>query len=575
MIQAIFINLSPLEKIVPGRNPVRVPGCLDGIPDTLRNAAAPINQGFLFRCVRMLFKGNPLTRPMDTAWVRKPLKRIPREHLILGAIFLLSLAFRLAFALQSPAFSPEGYFALRQVQHIRSTWLPLYEDPISYGGRILVFQPLFHYVLAAASLVFSPVIALQVLPNVLASSVVIVVYLLTFELSRSTEASLTAAFLSAFVPVYVAETLNSLSVHALMVPLLFLFIYLFIRVKKEHELATPLLVVLATAALLHPSAFLLVLGLVFYILLVSMERLERSRAELEVTLFAIVSVLWLYFILFKRILLFHGPSVVWQNIPLQVLSEHFSGFNLLGAVSLVGFLPFVFGSYAAYRFIVTERRRQVYLLTGFVLAVFLLLGMSLIPLSLGLIYLGMSLIPLFGLGYKLFLVELGNSKVERFSAWIRAGMLLLVVISSVLPSLGLAFEQLGKAPTREEFAAFSWLREHTPVGSTVLATLEEGHLITAMARRKNLIDGNFLMVDRPGQRLGGIERIYTTSSQTEALRLLQKYGVRYVLVSRAKGLYGIANIPSADDRCFPRVYPEQDTDGPFILERRCELEESA
>src|SRR3989344_5255894 len=99
-------------------------------------------------------------------------------------IFIITLGARLYLAYGTPYFSAgEAYFQLRQVEHIKSTGFPLYHDPLSYGGRTFVFLPLFQYVLAFFSLFMPLAAAAKIIPNLLASSMVIIAFLITRKLA--------------------------------------------------------------------------------------------------------------------------------------------------------------------------------------------------------------------------------------------------------------------------------------------------------------------------------------------------------------------------------------------------------
>ncbi len=503
-----------------------------------------------------------------------------KDSLLLIGIFLFAVAFRLVFALQTAEFSsPESYFTLRQVESIRETGLPLFEDRLSYGGRSQVFLPLYYYLLAGASFLFPAMIAFKVVPSVLASAIVIVTYLVCKDLTKNREASLFAALLSAFMPVFVTETTNTLSNAALSVPLAFLVLYLFQLLSKDQKPVPWLLLCLFMLSLLDMSIFLVIGGLLFYLLLLRMEKMEVSRAETEIALFATFFVMWLTLTLFKKVLLAHGPTVVWQNIPPQLLDEFFLHFNLLEAVSLIGLLPFIMGLYAGYTHIVVERKRVMFLFLGFALATFILLGMRLIPLAVGLIYLGITLVFLAGQGYKMLLVTIARSKFEPYGGWIRTGMLFVVLLTAVLPSASHALANLSRTPSPEELAALAWLRENTPRDAVVLSTLEEGHYITSIAQRRNIMDSNFILVKDAADRLEDIEIVFTTNSQTEAIRLLSKYDADYVYLAGARESYGIASLPTLDGRCLVEVYPANVTEeihqqSPVIVERRCALQVS-
>ncbi len=496
-----------------------------------------------------------------------------KEHAILLAIFILTVSFRLAFALQTPEYSsPESYFVLRQVESIRETRLPLFEDSLSYGGRTFMFLPLFHYLLAGLSFILPEIVAFKVIPNLVASTIVIVTYLICRDLTKNREASLVAAFLSGFVPVYVSETTNTLSVYSFTVPLMFFTLYLFQLLHKDQRTVPWILGCILVLSFFHASVFLLVFGLIFYLILLKMEKMSGSRAEGEVVIFATFFITWLSFIIFKNVFLAHGPTVVWQNIPPQLLNQLFSQFDLIEAISVIGLLPFVFGLYAGYNHVVVERKRVVFLLFGFALAVFSLLGMRLLPLNIGLICLGFTLVVLFGQSYKLLLVTLSKSKIESYTRWIRLGLVILIIITAILPSATSAFNSLEQVPSNAELDAFLWLRENVPEDATVLATLDEGHYITALAKRPNAIDNNFLLVRQAGDRLQDVDTIFTTHSQTEAIRLLDKYDIDYIYVWGAREQYEIGTLPIEDDRCLVRVYPKWEGDSPVILHRKCTLQ---
>ena len=49
----------------------------------------------------------------------------------------------------------------------------------------------------------------------------------------------------------------------------------------------------------------------------------------------------------------------------------------------------------------------------------------------------------------------------------------------------------------------------------VLATPKEGHLVTAIAEKKNVADTKFLSEHSADQRIKDIETIFTTSFETE------------------------------------------------------------
>ena len=197
-----------------------------------------------------------------------------KEWGILLAIFIIVAGIRIFFAFQADYFSDDySYFTLRQIEHIKETFVPLYGDNLSYGGRTHVFLPLFHYILAFFTTLFNPIIVAKVLPNLFASSIVFVVYLLVKEITKNENISLFTSVFSAFIPIYFYKTLNTISLYSISVPLSVLLLYLFINIDKGANTKL-FLITIIFLMLTHTSVILLVLSLIVYLVLVKIEDLK-------------------------------------------------------------------------------------------------------------------------------------------------------------------------------------------------------------------------------------------------------------------------------------------------------------
>jgi len=185
---------------------------------------------------------------------------------ILILIFLVILSFRLFFAFQAPTYDYDAYFNLNQVNEITATGTPLYNDTLSYGGRTFIFTPVFHYILAFFNLIFPSFLVFKLLPNIFASSLVFIVYIITKKISENTNIALLTSFVSAFIPVFISETVNTISVYSLTIPLTFLIIYFVMNLEKK-KFINYLIISIFFLSFIHPSSFLLIIGLCFYLLL--------------------------------------------------------------------------------------------------------------------------------------------------------------------------------------------------------------------------------------------------------------------------------------------------------------------
>ena len=495
-----------------------------------------------------------------------------REHLLLGLIFIAVAAFRIYVALQTNYFDYDSYFEIRQIENIQKTGLPLFEDGLSYGGRTVFFLPLFDYLLAFFSFFMPLDIVLNVVPNLFAASMVLIVYLISLEMTRNRQTALFASFLAGFVPVFVYKTVNSVSPYTAAIPLIFLLIYFLMKVNEERIYVALFVITALILTLMHHISILFIIGLVLYAMFIELENLPHTRAELELILFSIFLILWIFFLFFKKPMIEYGTSIIWQNLPSSISSRYFANFSILDAIYKIGVLPFIFGIFVIYRYVFREKNKDVYLLISYALPIFIFLWLRLIKLDVGLMFLGFILILLFSQFYKSFFTYIKKTHFARLSWAFAAVFFVSFALSSVAPSFALAGAAIDEAPNSNEINAFLWIKGNTEKNDTILATPEEGHIITAISERKNVMDSNFLLGNRVEQRFNDINTIFTTSYETEAIRLLSKYDVKYIVVTKnAEKDYGLDDLLySGDDKCFELVYNKGMV---FIYKTKCVVEE--
>ncbi len=462
-------------------------------------------------------------------------------------IFLFVLAARLFFAFQTPFFtSDDAYLHVRYVEHILQTGTPLWDDPLGYGGRTLVLSPLFDYLLAFFAL-FIPN-ALKIMPNIFASLIVFPVYLISFHLTRKHWISLFSALLGGFVPVFFANTVNQVSPLSLSIPLFVFLVYAWLRVPRRSWVLA-FLGGLLFFVFLHPLSLVLVLGIAVYVGLAVAERFKQSLAELELALFSLFFALWAQFLLYKKLILFHGPAVIWQNIPGQLLSEHFAHVTVLGALWQVGVLPLIGGTYVLYKYVFQEHRRDAYVLFSFSAAVFGLLWLKLLDVETGLMMLGVFLVLLFSDWLLLLMDFVRQTKAAKYRNFICSFCMLLVFLTSVLPAFTEAQTVVSRTITAEEVASLEWLKQNTPANTTILAPVDYGNYITAISGRRNVIDSYFLFRRQANERLADVNRVFRTVLETEAVSLFDKYNANYLFVPPDLKDIGFSGSP-----CFKRVY---------------------
>lgn len=472
------------------------------------------------------------------------------------------------FAFQTEGLSdPDSYFLLRNVEHITKTGTPLFHDPLSYGGRFLLFNPAYAYVLAFFSLFGSPLLVIKILPNILASVFVFIAYLIAEDITKTKEAALFTALIAGFIPIFVTETSNTGSVYTAMIFGTFLLTYLFIKKERNFDHFVIALIVLL---LFHPSAFIILLAMGIYLIIALVERIELTRGEIEVMVFALFFYLWFYFLMYKDALLYHGMGVIWQNIPSVLLAERFTEISVLNAIYQIGIIPFICGIWVIYKSLVGQKRKAIFFLLSFAIAVSLLLWLKLIAVTTGLMFLGSVLALLFSEFFRRFFEYLEKTKFAYAKTFLIAILLIIFTITSLYPTVASLQEQQKLGTTKQTIAVFTWLVNNTYTNYSVIAPLEEGHLITALGQRKNIADTQFLLRSDVDERLQDLEEIYTTPYKTNAIAIARKYNARYILLSeQTMERYGITSLAYADRECFVLKYAE----GAKIYESLCVLEE--
>jgi hypothetical protein len=495
---------------------------------------------------------------------------IKRASIWLIVIFFSVLFIRLFFAFQTPYFSDDNsYYVLRQVEYITETGFPLYDDDLSYSGRTLFFSPFFHYLLAFFNVLLPITLVGKLIPNLLASCVVFAAYFVSLEITKQKKAALLTALAAGFLPIFFRQTINSVSVFSLLIPLLLATIYTLLKLRADKKYIVYFIIFASLFIVTDKISIILIMGLIFLFFLTKTEDLKKNKEEIEIILFISFLYFWLNLIIFKKAFLLHGISAIWQNIPSTLLLNYYSQINILESIYAIGMVPFALGLFVIYDYMFKRKSNSIYMLISIALSSFVLLWFRLIPLIQGLMILGIILILLFGQYIKSFIIYVNKSKFSSKLNLFISLFVILIALTSVIPSVLYGYNSLNKVPSEDEINALQWLGSNTKKNSTILTNINEGHLITYFSERKNVADSNYLLIDNIDQRVRDIRTIYTTPYKIEAVRLLNEYGVDYIYISNeTKNIYGISELKYATNDCFNLVYNETIQ----IYESFCEVE---
>ena len=489
---------------------------------------------------------------------------------LLVALFLLVAFFRIVLAFQTPVPDYEGFRVLLQVdQVLSSSW----QDVLVSG------TPLFPFLLAFFGLFLPKLWLVKVVPNIFAATAVFPAYSLGRVLSQHRRFGLFSALFVGVVPAFVLAGLNDGSSLGLSVTLLLSALFLFVRVRSSKVWLRWLLLVLSFLMLLQMNSFVLLFGLLWYLLLLRLLQVKVSGKDVEVTLFYLFSLSWLTMVLWKRSLVAHGLRVIWQNIPQEELSHFFSHLTLVQVLVGSGLLTLLLGSYALYQSVMVDHRKPLLLLTGMLFATIILLWMRALPLRNGLALLSVLLAVASSYALQLFSLYLMKTKAARFTSISLVGVALLFLLIALPSDVALAQEaSLSSAPAAADVALAEWASSHLPVDAVILASPQEGFFLEATAHRKVVLDEDYLFQSHVEERYLDSREVYQAVFKTDAVGLMQKYGASYLWVSlRTKEFSGVLR-PSflREDDCFRLVRDEQDDAHVkvWLYERVCSLRSS-
>lgn len=468
-------------------------------------------------------------------------------------IFLISIAFRLYFSFQTQEYSDsEAYFHLRYIEHIKETYKPLNYDGLSFGGRELRQVPVFDYILAGLS--FIPYIY-KILPAILISLTVIIVYILALKLTEDRTAALLSALMTAFLPSIITPTLNKMSIFSLIFPLSLYMVYCLIRIEEEKFL-NQFVVLCFVLPIIHPLALLVSASFFTYIILVASEpELKLSSLRKEVILFSIFLALLIEFIIYKKAFLALGINIIWQNIPAQMLAEHFEKANLLQMIYSIGVMPLILGITGLILGLTRDKTHATLIITSMAIAPLAMLALKLLSLEDALIVLGPTLAITSAVAIKKFFKYMKLTKFSKYETTSKYFFLALVIATIIIPSYSTAEEIIQDTITEDEITLLKTLEKEADLDATIASSAEEGHYITYFTKRKNVVDKKFLYIHNANLKYNDVKTLYTTISGSEALEIAHKYDIEYIyLSSRTKEIFGIRGLTYAtDEECFRKV----------------------
>ena len=473
-------------------------------------------------------------------------------------LFLVTLGVRLYLSFSSNAFDYDSYFSIRQAEQIKSTGLPAFHDQLSYGGKFYPFMPLFEYLLAAFGLFMPLQVAASILPQLLLALCIIPVYLIAFALTKDEYPAFIAALFSSLIPAFFSSTVYSVSSFSLFMLLFLFLIYSLISAGKNYVNIYIFLIILIT--LTSPLSLILIPILWMHQLMLKLQKINERGIEYELILFSTFFILLANFLVYKKAILMHGIKVIFENLPIPLFTTYFSNITIIDAITYVGLFQLFFGLYAIYKFSFAEakfsgRTRANSLLISIIFVTAVLLWFKLIPIIYGIITFGFTITILSAGTFNSILSYVRKTHFSRYYTYLTLIILAGFVVTSVIPTFVYSKENQAGLPSDKDILAFKWISENTPRNSVVAVQPEEGHILSAIGKRKNVIDKNFILSPDVTVRYGDVLEMFLSQYETSAFDFFREYKVNYIFLSehgkKELEIYKISYI--TDERCFKKM----------------------
>lgn len=406
-------------------------------------------------------------------------------------------------------------------------------DPLSFGGRPMTYPYGFSLML----LVFPA--AKYTLAPLIGGLGILVGYYFVKDLGLTDKQSLYASMFLFFNPAYAyfASHLNP------RLPAAILMVLGFIMVRNEDKKVNylaivPLVLALMTSPLVGAS--LLVIGLIIF---------RKNLKRIFIPFILSFLVFLVYFLpIIKEYGLFQRHEA--YNIFVE-FNRGVQYFIFETGLTPVAF-TFVMVIMAVYGFFklngLNLKPVREWLLIGFLASLVIFNRMNdvlIYPISI-----------IAGTVFATYFKDLKNAlKLEWFSTrYLKVLIWLYLIILIIVPGIGMMMID----PNPDQYNTMTWIKNNTPENATIFAHWNEGHYITSIAERKNVMDPYLEFAPEVDERYNDTKRIMSTSKVEETIRIMEKYDSRYIIyrVEERSGCYGFPYV--SNHGRFKEVYSNED-----------------
>ena len=467
-----------------------------------------------------------------------------KKNLIFFGFFIVTILFLRLFAV----WGTEGlsddtsYDVLRQIDSIKQTGVPLFEDSLSYLGSSRVFNPVLYYLLVPFSYGDTPILHFQIVFQILFLFSISFLILIIQELGIKKRYAYIGASLWAVSPISTIVNLNSLSPIVLITPVILLWIYAYIRWVKNQKTHTFYFLFFVQLILitLHPIGLISLLGMLISLFYTKIDHRIIVRKEKEVLLFLFLFAIGIYYFLYYSAFLYHGFGFFFQQgitTPQLPLSTMIMLVSQLGLI-IIPLAVYSLVLYAHHHSIVLRfSTRLLGSLCAIIFILFLIRSLSFQVMF--------YLITLFSIILVSILLQYVHDRLHKTkyeTILYRSFMVLIffVLVTFTISSFYYANGVISQAPSKQLLSALD-VASQLNEDSIILTPMNLAYTTMYFSDKKTLVDKDSLLKSQISQRLDLLNDAYTSSFLTPVLNKLELYDINRENVYI---LFDTPNLPS-------------------------------
>jgi hypothetical protein len=486
---------------------------------------------------------------------------------LLWTLLIVVFALKLFLVLQSPYPTYESYYGVRYSEYVKEKFVPMIYDEFSYQGRFTIHNMPFYFFSSLLTFIIPIIFLFKFTTIFLSLLLVFLIYKLVYKLFENPQVAILVSLISVSVPTLFTYYANSFSPKSLFLIFFLFLLNSFFDLEQEKNIKWFLISFIAIT-LITPYSLILILGFLVYFLLLKIESLPIKKSTIEVLFFSLLFSFWYHLIIYKTALQKYGLSILWQNIPTDLINLSYADLNPIAAILLVGIVPVTLGLLGIYKTFFDKRKRMLILITSFAIVFLILLWLKVLPLYEGVMFLVLCFVILSSNSI--------NSILEYFDKILFSKLkysftILIIIISvfNIFAAIALTNQTIKYSPTEDEFQTMRFITEKVPIDETILGDVVEGHFISYESQRKNFYDENFFLMNTAQQRFDDSKTIFLSKSKANVIELMSYYDIKYIYVSRlTRERYSASNLLVSNDDCFQKIFSTNTTE---VYKRKCNI----